>query len=163
MRESTSSKVFDEDGKINYRNDLIIQCNDTATNEWKIERKEKWENNKHRQEVNKERKNKKNIEKKFLKKKKYSETMMFEIVDVKNSNVKIFIKYYIDDIMTILNNFTKKFFEFINFLKKENVVQTYAHEKKLKKNSKENENESFEKAKKKKTNKWIFFLCLIFI
>ena len=57
---------------------------------------------------------------------------MFEVVDVKNSNVKTFIKYYIDDTTTISRNFTKSFFEFENFLKKENAAQT--HEKKQKRN-----------------------------
>ena len=75
---------------------------------------------------------------------------MFDVVDVKNSNVKIFIKYYIDNTTTISSNFTKIFFEFENFLKKESAAQT--HEKKQKKISKKNENESFEKTKKKKTD-----------
>ena len=68
---------------------------------------------------------KKIIKKKFLKKKENFDTMIFEILDVKNSNAVIFMKYYIDNTMTISDNFTKK------------------------KNSKKNENESFEKAKKK--------------
>ena len=76
--------------------------------------------------------------------------MMFEIVNVKNSDAKIFMKYHIDDTTTISNNFTKFFFEFENFLKKENAAQT--HEKKQKKNSKKNENKSFEKVKKKETD-----------
>ena len=54
--------------------------------------------------------------------------MMFEIVDVKNSNAMIFIKYYINDTMTISSSFTKE------------------------KSSKKNENENFEKTKKKKTD-----------
>ena len=91
------------------------------------------------------------IEKRFLKKKENFNTMIFDDVDVKNSNAKIFIKYYIDDTTTILNSFTKSFFEFENFLKKKNATQT--HEKKLKKKEFEkNKDESFEEAKKKKTN-----------
>ena len=68
------------------------------------------------------------VKKKFSKKKENFDTIMFEIVDVKNSNAEIFMKYYIDDITTISSSFTKK------------------------KSSKKNKNESFEKTKKKKTN-----------
>ena len=68
------------------------------------------------------------IKKKFSKKKENLDTMMFEIVDVKNSNAVIFMKYYIDDTTTISSSFTKK------------------------KNSKKNKNESFEKTKKEKTD-----------
>ena len=71
---------------------------------------------------------KKIVKKKFLKKKKNSDTMMFKVVDVKNSNAVTFMKYHIDDTTTISGNFTKE------------------------KSSKKNENESFEKAKKKKTD-----------
>ena len=71
---------------------------------------------------------KKVVKKKFSKKKKNLDTIMFGIVDVKNSNAVIFIKYYIDDTTTISSSFTKK------------------------KNLKKNENESFEKTKKKETN-----------
>ena len=60
---------------------------------------------------------------------------MFEIVDMKNLNVEIFMKYHINDTTTISNNFTKK------------------------KNSKKNENESLEKTKKKRQmNKFLFFV-----
>ena len=55
--------------------------------------------------------------------------MMFKVVDVKNSNAVIFMKYHIDDTTTISNSFTKE------------------------KSSKKNEDESFEKAKKKETDK----------
>ena len=68
------------------------------------------------------------IKKKFSKKEENFDTMMFEIVDVKNSNAMTFMKYHIDDTTTISNNFTKE------------------------KSSKKNENRSFEKTKKKKTN-----------
>ena len=57
--------------------------------------------------------------------------MIFDVVDVKNSNAEIFIKYYINDTTTISSSFTKFFFEFENFLKKESTAQT--HEKKQKK------------------------------
>ena len=88
--------------------------------------------------------------------------MIFNIVDVKNSNVKIFMKYYIDDMTTILNSFTNFFFKFESFLKEKSATQT--HEKKQKKKiENKNENESFEKTKKKKINKCISFLCLTFI
>ena len=64
---------------------------------------------------------------------------MFEIVNVKNSNAETFIKYHINDITTISNNFTKFFFEFEDFLKKENATQTHKKEqkKKLKKKTKQ--------------------------
>ena len=52
--------------------------------------------------------------------------MMFETFDMKNPNVKIFIKYHIDDTTTISKSFMKK------------------------ENSKKDENENFEKAKEKK-------------
>ena len=67
------------------------------------------------------------IKKKFSKKENL-DTIIFGVVDVKNSNAVIFMKYYIDDTTTISGNFTKK------------------------KNSKKNENESFEKAKKEETD-----------
>ena len=68
------------------------------------------------------------VKKEFSKKKENLDTMMFEIVDVKNSNAEIFMKYYVNDTTTISNNFTKK------------------------KSSKKNENKSFEKTKKKETD-----------
>ena len=73
---------------------------------------------------------KKIVEKKFSKKKENSDIMIFEIVDVKDSNAEIFIKYYIDDTTTISNSFTKFFFESKNFSKKESAAQ--AHEKDVK-------------------------------
>ena len=51
---------------------------------------------------------KKIVKEKFLKKKKNLDTMMFEVVDVKDSNAMIFIKYHIDDTMTISSSFTRK-------------------------------------------------------
>ena len=71
---------------------------------------------------------KKIMKEKFSKKEKNLDTMMFEIVDVKDSNAVIFMKYHIDDTTTISNSFTKE------------------------KNLKKNENESFEETKKKKTD-----------
>ena len=67
------------------------------------------------------------VKKKFSKKENL-DTMMFEIVDVKNSNAVTFMKYYIDDTTTISGSFTRK------------------------KSSKKNEDESSEEAKEKKTD-----------
>ena len=71
---------------------------------------------------------KKIVKEKFSKKKENLDTMMFEVADVKNPNAVIFMKYHIDDTMTISNSFTKK------------------------KSSKKNEDGSFEKTKEKKTD-----------
>ena len=71
---------------------------------------------------------KKIMKKKFSKKKENLDTMMFEIVNVKNSNAVTFMKYHINDTTTISSSFTKE------------------------KNSKKNKNRSFEKTKKKKTD-----------
>ena len=76
---------------------------------------------------------KKVVEKRFLKKKENSDTIIFDDVDMKNSNTEIFIKYYIDDTTTTSSNFTKFFFEFESFLKKESVMQTHEKEQKKKK------------------------------
>ena len=57
------------------------------------------------------------IKKEFLKKKENFDTMMFRIVDLKNSNARIFMKHHINDIMSISNNFTKFFFIFEKFFK----------------------------------------------
>ena len=69
---------------------------------------------------------KKIIKKRFSKKKENFDTIMFEIVDVKNSNADV--KYYIVGTTTISDSFTKFFFEFENFLKKESAAQTHCHE-----------------------------------
>ena len=90
--------------------------------------KKEWKDDKCWWEVDERRKDKKNCLKKLLKTEEDSDTMMIEIVDVKNLNAEICMKYYIDDTTTILNNFTKFFFEFENFLRKENAMQM--HEKK---------------------------------
>ena len=71
---------------------------------------------------------KKIIKKKFSKKKENFDTMMFGVVDMKNSNAVTFMKYYIDDTTTISSSFTKK------------------------KSLKKNKNESFEETEKEKTN-----------
>ena len=71
---------------------------------------------------------KKIMKKKFSKEEENLDTMMFEVVDVENPNAVTFMKYYINDMTTISSSFTKE------------------------KNSKKNENESFEKTKKKKTD-----------
>ena len=72
--------------------------------------------------------------------------MMFDAVDVKNSNAMIFIKYYINNTTTISNSFTKFFFEFENFLKEEGTAQTQKKEskKKLEKEQKFREDEEEE-------------------
>ena len=85
-----------------------------------------------------------------MKKKENFDIIIFDIVNVKNSNAMIFIKYYINDTTTILNNFTNFFFEFKSFLKKESATQM--QKKSKKKEFEKNENESFEKTKKKKTD-----------
>ena len=71
---------------------------------------------------------KKIVKKKFSKKKENLDTMMFEIVDVENSNAVIFMKYHIDDTTTISSSFMKK------------------------KSSKKNEDENFEETEKKETS-----------
>ena len=68
------------------------------------------------------------VKEKFSKKEENFDTMMFEVVDVKDSNVMIFMKYHIDDTTTISSSFTRK------------------------KNLKKNENESFEKTEEEKTD-----------
>ena len=80
------------------------------------------------EEPTKDVKMKRIVKKKFSKEEENLDTMMFEIVDVKNSNTMIFMKYHIDDTTTISSSLTKK------------------------KSSKKNENESSEKTKKKKTD-----------
>ena len=71
---------------------------------------------------------KKIVKKKSLKEEENLDTMMFEAVDVEDSNAIIFMKYHINDTTTISNNFTRK------------------------KSSEKNENESSEETKKKKTD-----------
>ena len=112
---------------MNCRNDSTAQCSDAAADEWK-------EKKKNEKMINVDEKSAKNvkmkkiIKKKFSKKKKNLDTIMSEIVDVKDSNAVILMKYHIDDTTTISSSFTKE------------------------KSSKKNKNESFEKTKKKKTN-----------
>ena len=83
---------------------------------------------------------KKIVKKRFSKEKENFDTMMFEAVDVKNSNAEIFMKYYIDDTTTISNNFTEFFSKFKSFSKKESAAQTHKKEQKKEKNLKKNEN-----------------------
>ena len=71
---------------------------------------------------------KKIVKEKFSKKKENFDTMMFEVVDVKNPNAVTFMKYHINDTTTISSSFTRE------------------------KSSKKNKNESFEKTKEKKTD-----------
>ena len=80
------------------------------------------------EEPTKNVKMKKIVKKKSSKKEENLNTMMFKIVDVKDSNAVIFMKYHIDDTITISSSFTRK------------------------KSSKKDENESFEKTKEEKTN-----------
>ena len=47
------------------------------------------------------------VKEKFSKKEDFN-TMMFEIVDVENSNAVILMKYHIDDTTTISGSFTRK-------------------------------------------------------
>ena len=72
---------------------------------------------------------KKIVKEKFSKEEEDFDTMMFEVVDVKNSNAVTLMKYYIDDMTTISSSFTKE------------------------ESSKKNENESSEETEKKETNK----------
>ena len=92
------------------------------------------------------------VKEKFLKKKENSDTMIFNVIDAKNSNAIILIKYHINDMIIISSNFIKISFEFKNLKKKENATQTQKKEQKKEKNSKKNENKSFEKTKEKKTD-----------
>ena len=71
---------------------------------------------------------KKIIKKRFLKKEENSNTMIFDIINVKNLNVEIFMKYHTDDTTTTSSNFTKFFFEFESFLKEESAAQAYEKE-----------------------------------
>ena len=70
------------------------------------------------------------VEKIFLKKKENFNIIIFKIVDLKSSNAEIFLKYHIDDTITISSNFTKFFFEFENFSKEEDAAQTHKKEQK---------------------------------
>ena len=101
---------------------------------------------------------KKIIEKEFLKKKKNLDTIMFDVVDVKNSNAKIFIKYYINDTTTISSNFTKFFFEFKNFFKKESATQTYEKEQEKKFRKKQEREFRKDEKEKKQMNEFLFFI-----
>ena len=95
---------------------------------------------------------KKVVEKRFSKEKEKSDIIMFEVIDVKDLNAEIFMKYHIDDTTTISSSFTKFSFEFKDFSRKENAAQTYGKKQKKEENSKKNEKKNFDKAKKKKTD-----------
>ena len=90
------------------------------------------------------------VKKKFLKEKKNFNTMMFDVIDVKNSNIMILIKYYIDDTIKISNNFTKFFFEFKNFSEEENATQTQKKEQKKKEKFEKEREQELRKSKKKR-------------
>ena len=98
------------------------------------------------------------VKKNFSKEKKNSDTMMFEIVNVKNLNTKIFIKYHIDDTTTISSSFTKFFFESENFLKKESAAQTHEKKQKKKKNSKKKTRTKISRKRKRRRqiNEFLF-------
>ena len=66
---------------------------------------------------------KKIVKKKSSKEEKNLNTIMFEVVDVKNSNAKTFMKHHIDDTTSTSNIITKFFFEFENFSKEESAAQ----------------------------------------
>ena len=87
-----------------------------------------------------------NLKKKNLKRKMNSNTIMFENVNVKNSNARIFIMFYIDD--TTLSAsilILKSLFKFESFLKIKNKTSTRTQTK---------ERSSGKKRKKfRKTNK----------
>ena len=88
------------------------------------------------------------IEKKFLKKEVNSNTIIFESVNMKNSNARTFIIFYINDTTLFASILISKFlFEFENFLKIENKASMKAQTKE--KNSKK----SFKKTIEKQVNK----------
>ena len=108
----------------------MIQLFSAAALQQMNERKEKKKNEKMisvGEEPAENVKMKKIVKEKFSKEENF-DTIMFEVVGVKNPDAVTLMKYHIDDTMTISDSFTKK------------------------KNSKKNENESSEKAKEKETN-----------
>ena len=82
---------------------------------------------------------------------------MFDVVDVKNSNAEIFMKYYIDDTTTISNSLTKFFLRFENFSKKKSAAQTHEKEQKKKKAQRRTK-VSRRRERKRKTNEFLFFV-----
>ena len=109
----------------------MIQLLSAATLQQMNERKKEKKNEKMinvGEKSTKDVKMKRIMKKEFSEKKKNFDIMMFGIVDVKNSNAVIFMKYYINDTTTTSSSFTEK------------------------KNAKKNENENFEKTEKEKTN-----------
>ena len=68
---------------------------------------------------------KKIIENKFFKKKVTSNGIVFESVNVKNTNARIFMMFYIDNTTSFANTFISKFlFEFKDFSNIENDAST---------------------------------------
>ena len=100
----------------------MIQLFNAATLQQMNEKKKEKKNEKI---INVDEKSTKNVkikeivEKRSLKKKENFDTIMFNVVNVKNSNAVIFIKYYIDNTITTSSSFTKFFSEFEKAKKKE--------------------------------------------
>ena len=89
--------------------------------------------NKCRREVDEERKNKKNYSKRFSKKEVNSNTMMFENVNVTNSNARMFIMFYINNTTSFASILISKFLlEFESFLKIKSEASTKAQTEKEK-------------------------------
>ena len=108
----------------------MIQLLSAATLQQMSEREKEEENEKM---ISADEKPAENVKMKKIVKKKFSkeenfDTMMFEVVGVKDSNAVTFMKYHIDNTTTISGSFTRE------------------------KSSKKNENESFEETKEEKTN-----------
>ena len=105
---------------------------------------------------------KKIIEKKSSEKKKNFHTMMFEIVDVKNSNAKIFMKYHFDDTTTTFDNFMKFFFEFENFLREKNATQTHKKIQKKRVRKRTKTKISRRRRRGKQMNEFLFFIWYLY-
>ena len=89
--------------------ETIQLLNAAALQQMNEEKKKK----KNEKMINADEKSTKNVKMKRIVKEKFSkkenpDTMMSEIVDVKNSNAIIFMKYHIDDTTTTSSNFTKE-------------------------------------------------------
>ena len=87
------------------------------------------------------------VENEFLKKKEDFDIIIFEIVDVKNSNAEISIKYHIDNTTTTSSSFTKFFFRIRKlFIERERGEDASAGEK-------VKEKEKFERKRERKLRK----------
>ena len=101
------------------------------------------------------------------KRKKWKNTMMFESVNVKNSNARTFMIFHINDTTSFANIFiSKSLFEFESFLKVESEALTKTQTKE--KNSKKKFEERKERTlweDNKEASKWVsfFFLFEIYI